>query len=338
MPDTQIKDAFIEAIAAIEHHPNADRLDIATVKGYKCVVPRGAYKPGDVVLYVAPDACIDTRRPWWNGYEKYLAKGGRVRIVKLRGFLSEGLIVPLSTFPEGKQFKDFGISHWEPPSSPNSGLLVRSPRLPFGLEKTDQTNVQQLDPATIYLKRYLVTRKLDGCSCTVAVRYKMGDSEPDVHITSRSIDLKPESDNIYTRATGQAVDLLCTLAREYAMKSITGSFTIVVRGEICGDGINANKANIDCKGPPTFYLFESLVMLEDGQFEHFIIPERWNGFLNEVPIIETIDSLRPEHVEKYLNAPASDGEGVVLWEIDHLDRITGFSFKIKSKEYYAKLG
>lgn len=336
MPDTQIQDAFIEAIAAIEHHPNADRLDIATVKGYKCVVPRDAYKPGDVVLYVAPDACIDTRRPWWNGYEKYLAKGGRVRIVKLRGFLSEGLIVPLSTFPEGKQIKDFGISHWEPPPSPNPGLLVRAPRLPFGLEKTDQTNVQQLDPADIYLKRYLVTRKLDGCSCTVAARCEPCGT-PDVHITSRSVDFNLDGDNIYTKATKAAAVYVSDVS-EYLANKYSATYTVVLRGEICGDGINANKANIDCKGPPTFHLFEALVKSNDSPYMPHSIHRCLRSFYNPVPILETIDSLRPEHVEKYLNAPASDGEGVVLWEIDKYDVPTGFSFKIKSKEYYAKLG
>ena len=41
----------------VEHHPNADRLDIVTVKGFKSVVGRDTIVPGQIVVYI-PEAAL----------------------------------------------------------------------------------------------------------------------------------------------------------------------------------------------------------------------------------------------------------------------------------------
>ena len=42
----------------IEKHPNADRLSIATIKGWNCIVGLNQYKPGDLVIFIPPDSIV----------------------------------------------------------------------------------------------------------------------------------------------------------------------------------------------------------------------------------------------------------------------------------------
>ena len=76
-------------------HDNADLLELAKVGGYHAVVPKGAFQKGDLIIYV-PEASIV---PMWilekenlvgklSGHQK-----NRVKAVKLRGELSQGLVL-----------------------------------------------------------------------------------------------------------------------------------------------------------------------------------------------------------------------------------------------------
>ena len=82
-------------ISNIEPHPNADRLDIPTVKGWNCIVQKGSYRAGDWCVFFPPDSVL----PDWiiSDYElEFLKKGGRVGTLKLRGYISQGLILPVA--------------------------------------------------------------------------------------------------------------------------------------------------------------------------------------------------------------------------------------------------
>ena len=48
----------VVAIDAILEHPNADRLEIAQVKGWNCVTGKGVFKPGDKCLYIPIDSVL----------------------------------------------------------------------------------------------------------------------------------------------------------------------------------------------------------------------------------------------------------------------------------------
>ena len=86
---------------SIEKHPDADRLDIATVGGYKCIVGRDQFKTGDLAVYVPeqsvlPEWLLKTLVFWddLNGKGKLNgSRGNRVRAMKLRGILSQGLLM-----------------------------------------------------------------------------------------------------------------------------------------------------------------------------------------------------------------------------------------------------
>ncbi len=81
----------------IEEHPNADLLEIACVGDYKSIVMKGQFKTGDLGVYIPEQAIC----PAWLVEE--LGLGGklagkannRVKAIKLRGVLSQGLIYPV---------------------------------------------------------------------------------------------------------------------------------------------------------------------------------------------------------------------------------------------------
>lgn len=85
----------------IEDHPNADALELAVVGDYRSIVRKDQFKTGDLGVYI-PEAAI---LPEWLisklGLEGKLAgrDKNRVKAVKLRGVLSQGLILPLDVYP-----------------------------------------------------------------------------------------------------------------------------------------------------------------------------------------------------------------------------------------------
>ena len=75
-------------------HPSADRLELAHIKGWQCVVPKGKYVAGSLVTYVPIDAVLPAELSERLGVTKYLSNG-RVRCAKLRVEPSFGLIMDL---------------------------------------------------------------------------------------------------------------------------------------------------------------------------------------------------------------------------------------------------
>jgi RNA ligase (TIGR02306 family) len=97
----------------IEAHPNADRLDVARIFGFTCCVARGQFQDGQLAAYVQPDSVVDSARPEFE----FLVGHERIRVKKLRGVVSMGLLLPA---PDGAQEGDdlaehFGVTHYEPP-------------------------------------------------------------------------------------------------------------------------------------------------------------------------------------------------------------------------------
>lgn len=90
--------AHVEKIVDIRPIPNADKIEVATVLGWQVVIKKGEFKPGDRVVYIE----IDSRVPKDNPYFAFLQdRNYKVKSIKLRKTVSQGLIVPMSLLPEG---------------------------------------------------------------------------------------------------------------------------------------------------------------------------------------------------------------------------------------------
>jgi RNA ligase (TIGR02306 family) len=87
-------------------HPDADALELAKVGGYVAVTQMGRFKTGDLAVYVPEDAVVpeDVLKAsgFWNEDtgKGYLAgsKGNRVKAIRLRGVLSQGILIDMDTY------------------------------------------------------------------------------------------------------------------------------------------------------------------------------------------------------------------------------------------------
>jgi len=82
----------------IEPHPNADAIELARIGEYRSIVKKGLYKTGDLAVFIPPASLL----PQWI-VEKLELVGklagpnkNRVKEIRLRGQLSEGLIFPVN--------------------------------------------------------------------------------------------------------------------------------------------------------------------------------------------------------------------------------------------------
>ena len=114
---------YVSTINEIKPIEGADKIVLATVGGWNCVIQKDAYKVGDFVVVATTDAVIPIELSDKMEVTSYLRKGQRVRTVKLRGVYSECLIIPTKFIPGiGEIYYDgtdmmelMGISKWEPP-------------------------------------------------------------------------------------------------------------------------------------------------------------------------------------------------------------------------------
>lgn len=82
----------VTLISKLRSHPNADALDVAEVLGWQVVIAKGQYNEGDKIVYFPPDTVLPLACSDRFGVTKYLSKG-RIRVAKLRGEPSFGLVV-----------------------------------------------------------------------------------------------------------------------------------------------------------------------------------------------------------------------------------------------------
>ena len=108
-------------IEEIKNHPNADRLEIARVKNWWCVVQKGQYTVNQRVVYLPPDSIIsDALANRW-GIAKYcqpVADGFRIRATRFRTVPSFGCLQDIEdpSWIVGQDLTaHYGIRKYEPP-------------------------------------------------------------------------------------------------------------------------------------------------------------------------------------------------------------------------------
>ena len=85
--------AHIETIAEIKPIEGADKIELAYVLGWQCVVKKGEFKVGDKIIYVEVDSVMPERPE----FEFLRDRKFKIKTIKLKGQISMGLILPLNT-------------------------------------------------------------------------------------------------------------------------------------------------------------------------------------------------------------------------------------------------
>ena len=232
--------ATIRKIDSIRDSPGADSIECCTLGGWNVVTRKGEFTAGDLAVYCEIDSWIPhevapflSRGNFPRVYNE--VKGERLRTVKLRGQLSQGLLLPLSTLTmvESELFEGLdvsfplGIVKYEAPVPAALQGEIKG-MFPSRIPKTDQERVQNLSVELEEWKAakltWEVTEKLDGSSMTVY----MIDGE--VGVCSRNLDLKRNPDNSLWRAA----------IKHKLEEKLVGYNNIAIQGELVGNGVQGN--------------------------------------------------------------------------------------------------
>lgn len=281
---TERKLATIRRISNIEPIEGADAIEVATVDGWKVVVKKNEFEVGQLVTYIEIDSWVphDIAPFLSKGKEPREfngVKGERLRTVKLRGQISQGLIIPQvsKNTCEGADVTEFlGIQKWEKPIPPQLAGQVKG-NFPSFIPKTDQERVQNL-VAEIEKHRQLgtvfeVTEKLDGSSMTVFL------NEGEFGVCSRNLQLKIEGNE-----NNAFVKTAISLGLEEKLKQMDVG-NVALQGELIGEGIQGNPYKLQGLH---YYVYNVYSIDEQGYFYPRFAKYLCNDHdINYVPSLES---------------------------------------------------
>jgi RNA ligase (TIGR02306 family) len=241
--------ASIRRISDLSPIEGADKIELATIDGWKVVVAKDVnHKVDDLIVYCEVDSFLPIEPEFEflrkSSYKKMGdgSEGFRLKTIKLRGQISQGLILPLKeaydVFKRNTPNMDMGwfegldvtemlnIVKYEPPVPAQLAGQVKG-LFPSFLKKTDEERIQNLSKEfPIYkLAKFYVTEKLDGSSVTYYVKDGV------FGVCSRNLDLLEDENNTMWKFA------ITTGLRE---RMVGLGKNIAVQGEIIGEGIQGN--------------------------------------------------------------------------------------------------
>lgn len=333
--------ATIRRVSEVLPIPGADAIECAVIDGWKVVVQRGEYAVGDLVVYCEVDSWIP------HELAPFLSRGNpprefngvlgeRLRTIKLRGQLSQGLVLSISVIPtlpfagadtpedEGYDVSEMlGIQKWEPyVSEGNQQAAVNN--WPSEIPKTDEERIQNLTREWDELRGlyYEVTEKLEGSSMTV------GKLHGEFIVCSRNVKLDRENGG----------NFWAVAIRENLESKLQDFDNLVFQGELIGPGIQGNYYDLP---QHEFFVF-GVYDIRDG---YYFNPSERRGYcqslgLKHVPVIGSPFSPEVYPVEEILSMadgkslinPKRNREGLVFKEIGDEQR----HWKAVSNEYLLK--
>ena len=293
----------IREIEEVREHTNADSLELVKLNdlGFQIVVRKGQHKVGDKVVYFPVDSVLQDETIEQMGLTGRLAgsKKNRVKTIKLRGEISQGLVdwaggFFCSDFPVGTDVTDLlGVVKYAP-SEIITPTGVLNP-LPDGVSKYDIDSLDRYGEAYNHLISipHAATEKLEGTnfSCTI-------NEEGEVFVCSRSHTIEENANNLYWQAAKQQ----CIPDVIRAMHHINQNITLY--GELVGPAVQKNHYELTTR---RIYFFDIKLNFEFVGVELFYA--LMNEFLSNfhTPILDTLDP----HGQSTLN-PKKLREGIVI--------------------------
>jgi len=302
--------ASVQKILELNLIEGADSIERATVLGWQLVVKKGEFSVGDLVIYCE----IDSLLPEIEEFMFLKPRGMRIRTVRLRGQISQGICFPLSFVEmlgllpedmiEGQDVTSaMRIEKYEPPIPACLSGTMKG-KFPSFIPKTDETRVQVLQRLLDKYKgeKCYVTEKLDGSSATYYVK------EGEFGVCSRNMELLESEDNSFWRVARQ-------MEIENKLRSLGKN--IAIQGELLGEGIQGNKLKVKGHTVRFFNAFDI------DKFEYIDFDEMIEIFeqlgLPTVPIISVDYKLynNIDEIVKMANirstiAPEVWAEGIVI--------------------------
>lgn len=366
--------ATIQRIKNIEPIPNADAIEKATVLGWQLVVKKGEFGVGDLCVYCEIDSVLPEREE----FEFLRPRKFKIKTMKLRGQISQGICFPLSILPEGfsKTVEEgtdcteaLGITKYEPPA-PSFLQQKQATRLIFPKwmpsfmihllrrcvpkfcerfrkeigAKTWPQFLTKTDETRVQVLQRLLD-KYKGTKCYIAekldgssVTYYVKDGV--FGVCSRNLELPFDENNGFWKGAIQS-DI------ENKLRSLKRN--IAIQGELIGEGIQGNKYGI--KGLDTYFY-----QVFDINAQRYLSMEAFYGIINElklkaVPFLRTNVELS-NNIQELVNLSIGQSfigktpmEGIVIrpceeiYDYDFNNIVGGrVSFKVINPEFLLKYG
>lgn len=335
--------ATIRRIADIQPIEGADAIEVATVDGWKVVVKKNEFKIGDLAVYFEIDSVLPVReefeflrkgcyvkKDWLRSETNPEGEGFRLKTIKLRGQVSQGLLVPLLHYlvvvEEGDDVTYLlEVVKWDPPLPASLSGMAKG-NFPSFIPKTDQERIQNMRQADLDAHaddEFEVTVKLDGSSMTV---YSFDGS---IGVCSRNLEL----DYINSPDTTFAKVFV-----ESGLADVMPRFSgLAIQGELMGPGIQGNREYLQ---KHQFFVFDMYNIIEARYLSH---DERMDVLkelkqsevsITHCPVLKSIQAARLTKEELLAMAEGPSlmdnvREGLVFKSIDYPD----FSFKAISNTF-----
>lgn len=353
----------IQRILEVNPIKDADAIEVVKVLGWNVVTKKGEYKAGDYCIYFEIDSVLPAK-PEFEFLRKssYNSRydGFRLRTVKLRGQISQGLVVPISVLKspsfteyiktalesqdveryryicetdiadianlEGSDITELlGVKKYEIEIPTHLAGDVKG-SFPHYVPKTDETRIQASPILLEELKgkTCYVTVKLDGTSVTFA------NYNGEVDVCSRNLSMKKSETNAYWQ-----------IYRKYDIENIGRN--VAVQGEIVGPGIQKNPLGLK---EIDLFVFNVFDIDKHEYLDYFKFIEFCsNHGLKTVPVISdnfvfdhTIEQLLKLAEGKY-DGTNTNREGIVIRPIKetYSETLSGrLSVKIINNDYLLK--
>jgi len=250
----------IQKIKEIIPIEGADRIELARVEGWQCVVNKGQFKEGDVAVYFEIDSFLPIKPQYeflrHTSFKKseLLGEGFRLKTQTFRGAISQGLLLPLSELSElkGKTFhigddvtELLGVKEYVVPEmATGSGTAIGD--RPSFIPKSDETRIQVLGEAVIkefHGREYYISSKMDGSSHSIGI-----GADGVFHVTGHNFEHKDDGkSSFYELVKKRGLE---EKLRKY--KDNNHIQEISVSGEFCGPGIQSNRIGLI---KPEWYIF-----------------------------------------------------------------------------------
>jgi RNA ligase (TIGR02306 family) len=373
--------ASIRRIADIQPIEGADAIEVATIDGWKVVVKRGEFTVGDLAVYMEIDSWVphDLAPFLSKGQaprEYNSVKGERLRTIKLRGQVSQGLLLPIESSgslhiiewmcagkslamdaidgdfnPEGFDVTDIlGIQKWEAVLPAQLQGQAKGTFPTDLIPKTDQERIQNCFGEIQKRSKRFATEKVWNAETETLEEHPVvlpaDFKEPTYEVT---IKLDGSSCTIF-RWEGEL--RVCSRNLELKINDENQDNTFVamalkigdripdgiaVQGELMGEGIQGNREGFK---EHRFFVFDMFDIKK-----HEYIPPIMRRHVCETRGLEHVPVIHRSFI-----APASVEEGLALAEgpsINHKIREglvwkcnedPGFSFKTISNQFLLKNG
>jgi len=299
----------IKKIDAIYPIPKADRIELVRIGGWTCIAKKGEFEVGSLCAYFEIDSFVpDTPIFEFLGRPTtHQGKSGyRIRTMKMRGVISQGLALPLHMFSGlttlrlSKRFEvgvdiaeyldvikydiDLTGSSNKSASGNSNPTNTSKGKFPSFIPKTDQERVQNLPhyfdmyKDTLFEESY----KLDGSSCTM---YRI-EKQPETFwekvvewlrldrttlpthfgVCSRNLELSPP-------ANGNTPSNFWYAAKKYHIDRYL-PVGYAIQGEVIAPNIQANYEKV---AEPEFHIFSVYNIKE----QCYLSPEDAEAFVTD---------------------------------------------------------